>query len=197
MKLPILPVLLDIKFHIMETARQANQLNEPFQELVACRIGCSYCCSRRVEISIAEAIVIRDQLINSGSWSKVLEKCKTYKDLYEDLDSNSWFMMNIKCPVLNTETNVCGVYDVRPVSCSTHFALTSSEACDPWYTGDKKESKIDYEDLVQKFYKKVLKEASPIIYAYILPIHEALVLAEHIHETPDMNHEELVKTLGR
>jgi Fe-S-cluster containining protein len=195
MKLPILQSVVKIRTSLIETAYKASLANAKIQQFVACRKGCDGCCHRMVQLTLAEAIILMDYLKDNGSWKTVLDKVNQYAEEYNFVDRDSWFKMRIPCPVLDINTRQCMAHAVRPVFCSTHFAIGDSGPCDPWYTGEKPYTGFDRTEVVKDFYETVFSSSNPHIFGMMLPVVSALIAAERMQETPDMNFEELVKIL--
>lgn len=196
MKLPIINMVFPIQAKLLETHNEVQKKHKVLLEMTACRVGCSHCCSRKVTLTVAEALILYHYLREKGVLSKVLAKCEEYEKEYKEYDDQSWFLSNIKCPVLNMDLNTCEAYQVRPVFCSTHYAMNNSESCDPWYTGPLENYPIDYLEEAKKFYLDVIKLANPAVVAYVTPIYQGLLVAHSLQKTPDLSLETIIKALG-
>ncbi|MGR3179682.1 MAG: YkgJ family cysteine cluster protein [Candidatus Anammoxibacter sp.] len=99
-------------------------------EGTACRKGCAHCCHLRVGVSIAEAIVIFDQ-IKQNATDKGLEFLKQ-KVIHTAQKGNTledawWLISQTSCPFLDTQDqNLCMIYDLRPFSCRAYHSTDVS-----------------------------------------------------------------------
>ena len=108
-----------------------------------------------------------------------------------ECDTMAWYKMQIPCPVL--ENNECLAYNVRPITCSTHFVTSNPKACDPFSTDNLICESYDMHDLYMKFVgilENKFKKHS--IFQYQLPISVALKLANKFMENSYTNLKEII-----
>jgi len=124
---------------------------------ISCRKGCTHCCYHYVTVSLAQGIVIVDYLYknkerlkqfldNYQSWSKeggiisgeidririrALSSSTPTQQILEDTRglSSRYLDSHIRCPFLVDDH--CSIYDVRPLSCSGHHAVSPPDWCAP------------------------------------------------------------------
>ena len=124
-------------------------------EAITCREGCTHCCFHYVTVSLAHGIVVVDYLYRKkellrqfiDSYEKWRNKGHSVSDSIDrtriealsssmPIDrvmadtrplSSSYLDMNIQCPFLLD--NLCVIYDVRPLSCSGHFSVSTPDWC--------------------------------------------------------------------
>jgi Fe-S-cluster containining protein len=126
-------------------------------ETITCRRGCTHCCYHYVAVSLAHGIVIADYLYKSKELLKrFVEKHELWRrkgySISNNIDrariqalsasmtidrvlaetrplSQQYLDMNIQCPFL--EDHRCMIYEVRPLSCSGHYAASPPDRCAP------------------------------------------------------------------
>ncbi|MBI5896892.1 MAG: YkgJ family cysteine cluster protein [Desulfobacterales bacterium] len=126
-------------------------------EQITCRKGCTYCCHHYVTVSLAHGIAIVDFLYQHGQ--RLREFISSYEKWHEGgyaiaagIDherlqaqashmpvdrvlrdtrplSAHYLDMNIPCSFLAGD--ICSIYDVRPLSCSGHYAISPPADCAP------------------------------------------------------------------
>ena len=191
--------IVPIKVAMMDAAQKASirRLNVLGNDC-PCKPGCSSCCSRLVQLSVAEALVIYDYLKTKNLWSKVRENATSHYKLALSLDETSWFKMNIPCSVLDPKTKTCMAYLVRPTSCSVHFVVSDPSVCDPWSTSEKAFEKIDFPDIHKEFMDVVHKELSErSVLELRLPIPSALLFAEKIQMQKGLTADQIISILAQ
>ena len=162
----------------------------------SCKRGCHHCCSRLVHPSVAEAMVIRDELVKSGSWNSVLNRAKELVSLSMSTTVESWFKMNIKCPVLDPETKDCLAYSVRPIVCSSHFVKSKPSSCDPWSLEPLNYERADSEPALEFFQKKLDKLGHGVL-STRLPMSAALITANKLSDSNNWPVEDVLSAIGR
>lgn len=158
-----------------------------------CKPGCSACCSRLINLSIAEALIIYDYLQRSGTWSKVRDAAQYQYKMASSLSEVAWFNMNIPCSVLDLETKMCRAYPVRPTPCSVHFVTSDPSMCDPWSISGGKFEKADFPEVHIEFMEALSRELSGRgILELRLPIPAALLFAEKIQIQKGLTAEQII-----
>lgn len=146
-----------------------------------CSPGCSGCCSRLVTLSLAEAVVLHDELVRSGKWPAVREAAESQAEILKAAGHVTWFKMNQRCPVLDKNSGLCKGYAGRPAACSTHFAKSDPSLCHPWGTGEGRFLPVDFVDLHARMTERI-KELHPDL-EFLLsqaPMPLALLMAERL-----------------
>lgn len=183
-----------IKVAMKVAAERANvrRLNV-FLDRIKCKPGCASCCSRMIYVSIAEALVILEDLESTGKWTETRARCLDQKDLARGSNPVSWFKMNIPCPVLDPSTKMCGAYEVRPTACSTHFVASDPSGCDPWGTSSEQYEPIRMNDLHAEFMAAMEACVDGYgILAYRMPMPTALLFAENIRTMRGLSLDEVI-----
>ncbi len=126
-------------------------------ERITCQKGCTHCCFHYVAVSLAHGVVIVDYLYeNKGLLKQFLNNYGRWHhrgyDVANSIDqirlqslssqvpvdrviadtrplSGRYLDMNIQCPFLMD--NRCYIYDVRPLACSGHYAVSPPDWCSP------------------------------------------------------------------
>ncbi len=147
---------------------------------IKCKVGCYSCCKRWIEISVAEAIIIRNELVNSGKWDYVKLKCTEYADVSKNSNETSWFLMNLPCVLLDMSNATCCAYSVRPPQCSLHFVTSDSSVCHPWKYCSEKPDVIDSSSLVMKFVGEFTHAVGESVLSFRSHIPVALLIADRI-----------------
>lgn len=122
---------------IREIVREAYDRLEPLiQDHVkkmksTCAPGCAHCCYMLTSISVPEALVIAQSLVQKPDWKALLPKLRksAQDNCYDGIDNFNYFQKHIACPFLQ-EDNRCGIYDVRPACCRYHYVVSPPENCD-------------------------------------------------------------------
>lgn len=165
----------------MDAADRADRRRLRMYKDITCRPGCHGCCSRMVVVSLAEAVVIYEELVSMGTWPQVRARAEAQVPLLASADQVTWFKMNQKCPVLDAESGQCSAYSVRPAACSTHFSRSDPDLCDPWKAARGKFVPVDFVDLHAQMLSRI-GSANPDM-GYLLtsaPMPLALLMAERI-----------------
>jgi Fe-S-cluster containining protein len=119
---------------------------------IACKAGCSTCCSQWVpgvkafEIErIAEEISDRDRIV-----AALRERLLAYESLAGDRDLE-YARLGLPCVFLTGE-GTCGIRSIRPMTCRTFFSFGPPEKCagDPDATGFIIEPHPDFEDVLSR-----------------------------------------------
>lgn len=130
-------------------------------EKVSCAKGCATCCFQHISAPAAHCIAVVDFLYekepvlaqflnNYKSWEEKAgnlsgEIDTAYNAAIDPLHtlisgasgqalSRSYFEQRIPCPFL--VDSACSIYEVRPICCAAHRAVTPREWCDPADTHD-------------------------------------------------------------
>lgn len=187
--------LNSIKLSIIESAYKSDKKRlSIYKDVISCKVGCNGCCSRLLYITVAEAIIMYEYLLNN-QWK--ITKVKSLDQIKVIRNSNpvSWFKMNIKCPVLN-EKGECSAYPVRPPTCSTHFVSSNPEYCNPWSSETGLYKPVDMDEIMLEFDKLINSKIDSYgVLKIKLPIPMALIFAENIYSQSNKDIEQVVSIL--
>ena len=171
-----------VKLALMDTIAKSDQRRLVSKEQIPCKSGCSGCCSRLVEITMAEAVLIYDDLYQKKLWPQVRVVAKGQAPMIKDIPPMSWFKMNLKCPILDQSKQTCLAYPIRPAICSTHFVSSDASMCDPWSSNSNAFKSLDFIDLLIEFRERASSHIEGYgILSLELPVPTALLLAERIN----------------
>ncbi|KZN97488.1 MULTISPECIES: YkgJ family cysteine cluster protein [Aeribacillus] len=136
-----------------------NDLNESGLT-PSCKKGCSFCCSFPISVLPFESLLIeqyvKDNFSNvqkkelkrnlKNTKNRVIKEVgkiqitKSYKEKY--------YQKDIKCPFLN-ESNLCSIYDVRPLSCISYLEFINSSKCQNGNISDSAAAFLDVESAIR------------------------------------------------
>ena len=92
---------------------------------LACRAGCSLCCSLRVDVFAHEIFLIADYVrthFSPEELAALQARLAARSERVLALTPFQHATQNIPCPLL-AEDGRCSVYEVRPLSCRRHHSL--------------------------------------------------------------------------
>ena len=88
-----------------------------------CKNGCAYCCSKEVFISDDEAQVLYNYALKNNVQ---IDYAKAHYQASLEFDIP---LQNRSCIFLDSESNNCKVYEVRPLGCRTLYSRTDAKYC--------------------------------------------------------------------
>ena len=99
-----------------------------FPEEFKCKKGCCDCCYAAFDISLVEAVVIKNAFKNLGKKTKkyCLNRAKEAKNIWQEKilkKGQDISKVKIPCPLLSRD-NECLLYKLRPVNCRTYGVPT-------------------------------------------------------------------------
>jgi Fe-S-cluster containining protein len=117
---------------------------------VSCKVGCAGCCHLLTLISLPEAVAIAEHILADPRRRQTIPALsnKFFEQLnriplteasatgFKDLRTK-YFATKTPCAFLDTTTNQCTVYSVRPSACRYHFVVTDPELCSPDRPGER------------------------------------------------------------
>lgn len=183
MDLKLSEAITRVRLALRDTAeKSAVRRLSVYDDRIPCKAGCSGCCTRLVNVSVAEALLIFEHLEKSGDWPRVAVECRKQFQAVRISNHISWFLQGRDCPVLDPETRRCSAYSTRPAACSTHFVTSDPRLCDASHSGSGRYRAEDFEDLFAKFRLKLGESVESYgVMMVTLPIQQALLLAERIN----------------
>lgn len=107
---------------------------------IKCKKGCSFCCYQQVLINEAEGrflteyLIAHPELIDPEQLNRHrLWPHHSMRELSRPDDSEGWNSPKIedkRCPALSPK-GLCNIYEVRPLACRIHQAISDPALCDP------------------------------------------------------------------
>ena len=107
---------------------------------VACRRGCSYCCSLRVDVQPAETFALADWLkrhLDAARLADVVAKLRANVARTRELGAEARKRTNIACALL-AQDGSCSAYAARPAQCRRYHSLRV-ETCASFYANPANE----------------------------------------------------------
>ena len=123
---------------LRDTARQAldSYAPKPPPEAanLACRAGCSFCCTLRIEVSVPEALAVAEAIRAMPEPERVATaaRVRDTDDRTRGMATTERMRARIPCPLL--QDNRCSVYESRPLSCRAAVSLNAT-ACERSFAG--------------------------------------------------------------
>jgi Fe-S-cluster containining protein len=106
---------------------------------LSCKAGCAHCCHLLLLVTLPEAIAIaeyfladsqRRTLIPTLSRQFFEQVQKIPLGVSEDIRTE-YFKSKTPCAFLDTTSNLCSVYEVRPTACRYHWVISDPDLCSP------------------------------------------------------------------
>lgn len=142
--------------------RLQKELHDHFNNVLACRSGCSFCCYLNVELCPQEVFLIWEYMHHNFDSSKIKGiKFQVYKNSenIKGVSTNKRLQINIKCPFLN-EDNSCSIYEVRPFNCRNFHSISVDLCKYSFDNPNDMNSPISYDQRV----KEILEYATNCFY---------------------------------
>ena len=92
---------------------------------LACRAGCSLCCSLRVDVFAHEIFLIADYIrahFSAEMLSSLKTRLATHAAQVLPLTPFDHATRNVACPLLRDDGR-CSIYEARPLSCRRHHSM--------------------------------------------------------------------------
>lgn len=195
MKLRIVDTLSDLKVAQKDVINRTQIKSSDPRLNIKCKTRCSGCCSRKISISVAEALIIHEYLLKTNQLHQVLKKCEDQAPLALDTDSITWFLMNTKCALLKDD--MCSVYPVRPPVCAVHYSKSDPNACSPWSTSNAALDIYTDQDEINRWFKQLEIMTDRRTLGLILPLPNAMIVANAIAEREIDDLEKYMVSLGQ
>lgn len=133
-----------------ELLQIVNEEMEAMQEAVdltpTCQMGCAFCCYFPIIINEMEAKLMKQAIANfpEARRNELVSHFKQYFEKYADqlkevtaldFEEDKDFKLKyrksgVPCVMLNTETNQCMAYEIRPIPCRTYVNFTNPKVCE-------------------------------------------------------------------
>lgn len=90
----------------------------------ACKIGCSYCCHLRVDVSIPELLVIFYEVydLNLPDITFLKTRIQEITSKGNVLEKGFWHFTQERCPFL-ADDHTCAIYSIRPFACRAYHSM--------------------------------------------------------------------------
>ncbi len=129
--------------HLVEQVDAAfDKIQTAFDDCVNCKVGCADCCYALFDLSLVEALFIKNEFdanISDDQRAKIIERAnnadrkvyrlkrQAHKDQQAGKPENEIFdwlsAQRVRCPLLN-ENDQCELYDSRPITCRLYGVPT-------------------------------------------------------------------------
>lgn len=129
--------------HIVEQVDAAfEKIQTAFDDCVNCKVGCADCCYALFDLSLVEALYIKNEFdanVSDPLRSKIIERAndadrkvyrlkrQAHKDQQAGKPENDIFdwmsAQRVRCPLLN-EKDQCELYESRPITCRLYGVPT-------------------------------------------------------------------------
>jgi Fe-S-cluster containining protein len=142
---------------------------------VSCRRGCTHCCHQVVGVSLAEAVVLLEE-VDLSWWANNRSEVERRARLWLDgMTSEAWFVTRTPCVFLDGTD--CSVYSVRPITCAAYAVVTDPKMCSADYPGATI-GYVDMSDVALPASALALRLAKDVAMPQgVMPMSVALVLA--------------------
>jgi len=159
-----------------------------------CKKSCSQCCTKKIYITIAEAIEIVEHLQAMGLWVDVYKKLQNVDEEWANVDETTYNHLGLECVLLNNRE--CSVYKVRPLMCATYFVNSHPDLCAPSRNDDPAFSSFYLDDMIEEYHNKVVKNAHPtLLMSHVVWLPRALKYAFMVLDTPIDDYDSLLKRI--
>ncbi len=117
---------------------------------ISCKVGCAGCCHLLTLISLPEGVAIAEHFLADVTRRTLIPLLmQSFFGQLKHLDGESYanirdtyFRKKVPCSFLDTTTNRCTIYSVRPSACRYHMVVSDPAACHP-DSGDQMVQRVD------------------------------------------------------
>jgi len=110
---------------------------------ISCKPGCASCCYLLTLITLPEGVAIAEHFLSDVQMrNKIPELMRSFFQQIQHIEAggvkairDSYFRKKVPCTFLDTATNRCTVYSVRPGACRYHAVVSDPEGCSPEVRG--------------------------------------------------------------
>jgi Fe-S-cluster containining protein len=116
---------------------------------VACQSNCWWCCTKPVQVTAPEVLIIADAIEDWPEEQKqrVITNARAYMVAMAGKQQSRWVYQRFRCPLLGDDGN-CTVYEARPLICRA-WTSTSAQTCQDGY--NKRWASGTYEQVFEYF----------------------------------------------
>ncbi|MUK88026.1 YkgJ family cysteine cluster protein [Ornithinibacillus sp. L9] len=131
---------------LQQVSNEITSMEEEVELQATCRMGCAFCCYFPIIVNGMEAKFMKKAIDKfpvsrrneiqqhlTRYYQKYGEKLEelTVVDFEEDEDFKLNYRKSlVPCPLLDTETNKCLAYEIRPIPCRTYMNYTDPNVCE-------------------------------------------------------------------
>ncbi|MFD2045401.1 YkgJ family cysteine cluster protein [Ornithinibacillus salinisoli] len=131
---------------LQQVSDEITSMEESVDMQATCRMGCAFCCYFPIIINEMEAKLMQKSIANfpaerkrkiqqhlSRYYEKYGEKLDQITAINFEEDENFKYKYRkslVPCPLLNTDTNKCMAYEIRPIPCRTYMNYTDPKVCE-------------------------------------------------------------------
>ena len=93
--------------------------------LLACKLGCNYCCHQRVELRPYEAFVLAEHIrsrMTAAQQANARQRLAAIREQVASLTAQQHTQAGIPCALL--EDGACSVYEARPAACRKYYSVS-------------------------------------------------------------------------
>lgn len=106
---------------------------------ISCKAGCSGCCYLMAMTTLPEAVAIAEYFLEDIQRRQSIPLLM--RSLFAQIEQmpsgmisevrQKYFEKKVPCTFLDTETNLCTIYSVRPSACRWHLVVSDPKLCQP------------------------------------------------------------------
>lgn len=145
-----------------------------------CKVGCAGCCYLLPLVSMPEAVAIAEHFLSDAHRRQLIPALmRSFWEQAEKIDASdpktmrqTYFQKKVPCTFLDTKTNLCTIYNVRPSACRYHMVASDPALCQP-EAGEATVSLIDSHDadaVVLSEANRVSNQTKVPLYVAPLPV---------------------------
>lgn len=124
---------------------EISQMENVMDVKPSCQMGCAFCCYFPIIVNRMEAKLIEQAIENMDEdrrnnlknhlkeyFAKYEEELKQLTALDFETDEHfkrKYIARQVPCPMLDTNTNTCLAYEVRPIPCRTYLNYNNPKVC--------------------------------------------------------------------
>ncbi|RLL45110.1 YkgJ family cysteine cluster protein [Oceanobacillus piezotolerans] len=138
-------ILASFQGLLQVVSEQITQMEKAVDIEATCRMGCAFCCYFPIIVNEMEAKLMKKAIEQfpadrrtaierhlADYYEKQEPVIKQLTSLERDTDGefkNEYRKRFLPCPLLDTKTNQCMAYEVRPIPCRTYVNYTNPDVC--------------------------------------------------------------------
>lgn len=106
---------------------------------ISCKVGCASCCYLLTLATLPEGIAIAEHFLSDVQRRNMIpDLMRKFWEQLQHIEAkgvrtirDGYFRKKVPCTFLDTVTNRCTIYSVRPEACRYHAVVTDPELCSP------------------------------------------------------------------